>query len=246
MARVLILGATGKLGRQVVRQAVAAGHDVSVVVRDPSRLPAGVRHNVAIDIRDVSEQIPADIIKNCDALINCAGYVADGQVFVDLVDSVVSSVESIDAAEQPLCWFLAGAALLDINKEGLRGVDIPLLNATYWPHRANFDRLHRSGVAHWRLLCPGPMVDDAPVGLNGLRISIDKLPIDVPTESPLVSSFTSIVPQLKVSYADSAALMLANLDRGGRMERRRVGLAAVTEARFPDGKAKLQPEGALR
>jgi hypothetical protein len=216
------------------------------VVRDPSRLPAGVRHSVEIRIRDLSEQIPADIIKNCDALINCAGYVADGQVFVDLVESVVSSVESIDAAEQPLCWFLAGAALLDINEEGLRGVDIPLLNTTYWPHLANFERLNRSSVAHWLLLCPGPMVDEAPVGMNGLRISIDQLPIDAPSETPLVSSFASIVPQLKVSYADSAALMLANLDRGGRMERHRIGLAAVAEARFPDGKAKLQLEGAHR
>ena len=40
MARVIILGATGALGRHVLRQAVAAGHDVTVFVRTPSKLLA--------------------------------------------------------------------------------------------------------------------------------------------------------------------------------------------------------------
>ena len=39
MSRVIILGATGALGRHVLRQAVAAGHDVTVFVRTPSKLP---------------------------------------------------------------------------------------------------------------------------------------------------------------------------------------------------------------
>jgi uncharacterized protein YbjT (DUF2867 family) len=38
MARVILFGATGRLGRQVLRQALAAGHAVKVLVRDPSRL----------------------------------------------------------------------------------------------------------------------------------------------------------------------------------------------------------------
>ena len=43
MSRLLILGATGSLGRHVLRQAVAAGHDVTVFVRTPSKLPPDVR-----------------------------------------------------------------------------------------------------------------------------------------------------------------------------------------------------------
>ena len=39
MSRLLILGATGSLGRHVLRQALAAGHDVTVFVRTPSKLP---------------------------------------------------------------------------------------------------------------------------------------------------------------------------------------------------------------
>ena len=36
--RVLVIGATGKTGHEVVRQALAAGHEVTAFVRDPSRL----------------------------------------------------------------------------------------------------------------------------------------------------------------------------------------------------------------
>lgn len=41
--RVLILGATGGTGREVVRQALTLHHDVSVFVRRPEALPVGIR-----------------------------------------------------------------------------------------------------------------------------------------------------------------------------------------------------------
>jgi hypothetical protein len=41
----------------------------------------------------------------------------------------------------------------------------------------------------------------------------------------MVSAFASVIPLMTVPYADAAALMLANLDRGNVMARHRVGLA---------------------
>ncbi|MFJ7061154.1 NAD(P)-dependent oxidoreductase [Streptomyces microflavus] len=37
--RITVFGATGGIGQELVRQALAAGHEVSAVVRDPDRLP---------------------------------------------------------------------------------------------------------------------------------------------------------------------------------------------------------------
>ncbi|MFF2329985.1 MULTISPECIES: NAD(P)-dependent oxidoreductase [unclassified Streptomyces] len=37
--RITVFGATGGIGQEIVRQAVAAGHEVTAVVRDPARLP---------------------------------------------------------------------------------------------------------------------------------------------------------------------------------------------------------------
>jgi hypothetical protein len=163
-------------------------------------------------------------------VINCAGHVGGGEAFVALVDRIVSSVDLLPPAEQPACWFLAGAALLDIDPSGRRGVDLPQVKSTYWPHQVNFERLSRSRL-DWRLLCPGPMVDDPALGLDRLRVSIDVLPVEIPapasdlSDSLLLPVFASLIPQMIVPYADAAALMLANLDRSHAMSRHRVGVA---------------------
>ncbi|MFE6771673.1 NAD(P)-dependent oxidoreductase [Streptomyces fimicarius] len=40
--RITVFGATGGVGREVVGQALSAGHEVTAVVRDPDRLPASL------------------------------------------------------------------------------------------------------------------------------------------------------------------------------------------------------------
>ena len=167
--RLLILGATGSLGRHVLRQALGAGHDVTVLVRDASRVPADLRERVVVHVGDLSVSLPGDIAAGHDVLINCAGNVAEGARFVDLVARIVDSADSLPVGARPVCWFLAGAALLDIDGSGRRGVDLPKVKATYWPHRANLQRLMRSTL-DWRLLCPGPMVDQPALGIERLAI----------------------------------------------------------------------------
>jgi putative NADH-flavin reductase len=235
MSRVLIFGATGSLGRHVLRQAIDAGHEVTVLVRTPSKLSPEFRQRVSVHTGDLGALVPLDVVRGQDALINCAGHVADGDTFVGLVDRLVTGVDSLPDAEQPICWLLAGAALLDIDSSGRRGVDLSKVSATYWPHRVNLERLSRSRL-DWRLLCPGPMVDAPAIGLNRLRISLDALPVSVPAlagvvqEPLLLPVFASVIPQMTVPYADAAALMLGNLDRGIAMSCRRVGLALPSRA----------------
>ena len=229
MSRLLILGATGSLGHHVLRRAIALGHQITVFVRTPSRLPPEMRERVAVQTGDLSSGVPLDLVRGHDALVNCAGHVGDGQSFVDMVDRLVTCVDLVPAAEQPVCWLLAGAALLDINPFGRRGVDLSGVQSTYWPHRVNFERLSRSCL-DWRLLCPGPMVEGPALGLDRLRISIDALPVEVPAarglrDAEFVQLFASVVPEMIVPYADAAAVMLANLDRVNAMSRHRIGLA---------------------
>jgi uncharacterized protein len=243
--RLIILGATGSLGAHVLAHALSAGHDVSVLVRDPSRLPAEARQRIVVHTGDLDTALPPDLVRGQDALINCAGNVADGERFVSLVDRVIASVESLPTSEQPVCWFLAGAALLDIDASGRRGIELPKVKSIYWPHGANFERLRRSSI-DWRLLCPGPMVDKPPLGQERLRISLDRLPAGVIAFARalprplLLPVFASLIPQMIVPYADAAALMLANLARDSAMARRRVGLA------LPVGMRGSKPERTAR
>ncbi len=178
MPSLLIIGATGSLGRHVLRQALAAGHEVTVFVRTPSKLPSDILGRVSVHTGDLSGLVPLDLVRGHDALINCAGHIADGEAFVGLFDRLVTAVDSLPPAKQSVCWFLAGAALLDVDSSGRRGIDLPKIKSTYWPHRVNFERLSRSRL-DWRLLCPGPMVDEPALGLDRLRMSLDALPVHV-------------------------------------------------------------------
>jgi len=233
MSRVIIFGATGSLGRHVVRQAVAANHDVSVVVRTPSKLPADILSSVTVHQRDLNATSAIDlatILSGHNAAINAAGLVSEGQVFVDLLDRLVTGLEALPVGERPVCWFMAGAGLLDLDRRGRRGVDLPRIASTYWPHRVNFERIRNTDL-DWRVLCPGPMVDQQPLGIARLRTSLDRLPVEVPAVARVLPGalvlplFAYLVPEMIISYADAASLMLANLAPGGSMSRRRVGLA---------------------
>jgi putative NADH-flavin reductase len=233
MSKVLILGAAGSLGRYVAQQAIGTGHEVSVLVRTPSKLPAELREQVTVhqaDLAAVSVPDLASIVNHHDAVINTAGLVTEGQTFVDLVDRIVTSLESLPEKDRPVCWFLGGAALLDLDDRGRRGVDLPRVGSTYWPHRANFDRIRRTAL-DWRILCPGPMVHQQPLGLARMRISLDRVPVQVPgfaralPGALVLPFFVRRVPEMIVSYAEAAALIMANLTPSGEMSRHRVGLA---------------------
>ncbi|WP_326807762.1 NAD(P)H-binding protein [Streptomyces sp. NBC_01186] len=71
--RLTVFGATGGAGREVVRQAVEAGHEVTAVVRDPARLP--VRNDllrvVTADVRDDEALRP--LVAGADAGLSALG-----------------------------------------------------------------------------------------------------------------------------------------------------------------------------
>ena len=70
-------------------------------MRDPSRLPADARRQVVVHNGDLDVALPPEVVRGHDALINCAGNVADGERFVSLVDRVVTGVESLSQASGP-------------------------------------------------------------------------------------------------------------------------------------------------
>jgi len=61
--KLLVLGATGPTGLQVVHQALAQGHEISAFVRDPAKLPAADPH-----LRVVTGSLPGDVAALAAAL----------------------------------------------------------------------------------------------------------------------------------------------------------------------------------
>ncbi|GIJ43392.1 NADH-flavin reductase [Virgisporangium aliadipatigenens] len=71
--RLAVIGATGGIGRHLYAQAVAAGHEVTAVVRDPRRLP---RPHGPVSTVDLSAADPATLagaFAGCDAVLSGLG-----------------------------------------------------------------------------------------------------------------------------------------------------------------------------
>jgi putative NADH-flavin reductase len=71
---ILVLGATGGTGRQVVSQALAAGHNVTVLVRDARRVPHS-SDRLQVVQGDVTAESPtlSDVVLGQDAVISTLG-----------------------------------------------------------------------------------------------------------------------------------------------------------------------------
>lgn len=70
MSRIVVFGATGGTGREVVRQGIAAGHDVTAVVRRASREFAGAR-TVDVDFSDAQALNAA--VAGADVVVSALG-----------------------------------------------------------------------------------------------------------------------------------------------------------------------------
>src|SRR4249920_493459 len=70
--KLTIFAATGGIGRQALEQAVAAGHDVTAVVRHPEDLPPGVRA-IRADLLTPDPSTLASAVQGADAVLSGLG-----------------------------------------------------------------------------------------------------------------------------------------------------------------------------
>src|SRR6202453_362417 len=72
--RITVFGATGGIGREVVGQALAAGHHVRAVVRNPARLSVSASENLIVVTADVTDPAAiAPALDGADAGVSALG-----------------------------------------------------------------------------------------------------------------------------------------------------------------------------
>jgi putative NADH-flavin reductase len=70
--KLTIFAATGGIGHQILEQAVAAGHDVTAVVRNPGNLAGGVRA-IRADLATADAETLAPAVAGADAVLSGLG-----------------------------------------------------------------------------------------------------------------------------------------------------------------------------
>jgi putative NADH-flavin reductase len=98
--RITVFGATGRIGTEVVRQAIDAGHRVTVVVRDPAGL-AGLRPDrvVTAAVTGAAPEVLADAVSGADAVLSGLGprSRADLRLNESATTAIVRAMKATDA-----------------------------------------------------------------------------------------------------------------------------------------------------
>jgi putative NADH-flavin reductase len=151
--KLTIFGATGATGTSLTGQALAAGHEVTAVVRDPARLAIPAQPHLRIlsaDVMDPASIVPA--IAGADAVISAVGPRGTGPTTV-IQDSVRSILQAMDKTST--CRFLqvSGSVVTDEGESPyLRYLLKPLARRTFLRHvcadmRSGEDRIRDSDLA---------------------------------------------------------------------------------------------------
>ncbi len=201
--RVLVIGASGKTGHEVVRQALAAGHEVTALVRDPSRLAIRDPRLTVIrgDVRNEDDLRGA--LAGQDALISTLGGRAK-----DTMTSALSGKPGEGVMERSTEALIAAA--------GEAGVRRVVMMSTFML-APNF----RAGILKPLALYYKGMNDDKRAGEEALKRSPLDWTIVYATRltdgersgrQRLVPVTEIVTPRNTVSRSDVAAFLLAQLN----------------------------------
>jgi putative NADH-flavin reductase len=116
--RLTVLGATGGVGRHIVRHALADGHEVTAVVRDPARLP--IRHpNLSVaraDPLDAESLRPA--VEGANAVLSGIGPAALHDPAKPASTSARAAVEAMSATGVKRIVVVSAGPLNRANRSG--------------------------------------------------------------------------------------------------------------------------------
>ncbi len=133
--RLTIFGASGGTGTCLVEQALAAGHEVTAVVRDPARLavpPGEHLHAVTAAVLDPDSMAPA--LTGADAVLTAIGPHGTGPTTI-IYDSVTNIITAMDKAGPKRLMMVSGSITTDAGESPyMRYLIKPVARRTFLRH----------------------------------------------------------------------------------------------------------------
>ncbi len=197
-ARVLIVGATGGTGRQLVKQALDRGLAVTALVRDPSRLRVDHPQLTIVQGDVLDEAVVAAAVRGQDAVLSALGH---NRFFLPtriLSDGTRHILRAMDTHRVPrlVCETALGLG----DSAGRMGLYytlfvIPVILPWYFWDKTRQERLIAASGVEWVIVRPAALTDGAGRGRwhHGRHIG-------------------SLLLTTRISRADVASFMLDQLE----------------------------------
>lgn len=113
--KIAIFGATGALGRECLAQCVAAGHDVTVLVRSPAKLDTELRERVTVVEGDglVASDVERSLTGGVEGVLFAVGVVSGSpeNLCTDVTRNVLEAMPRLGVRR--FIWCGGGSTLVD-------------------------------------------------------------------------------------------------------------------------------------
>ncbi len=233
--KILVLGASGRSGFQIIRRGIAEGHEITAFVRSrdklvgqfAGKLPSGL----TVITGDASEETALTAaMTGKDIVINAAGNAWKPEGYADLVAGIIRAADKT-LGPNGRFWFFGSSSALDVPGTRIMSADLPRMPALLQAHKSNYETALATGL-DWSMICPGPMTTSASGAPHtSLQLSQDVWPFERPgitkflPRIALSIALKNKTPALTVYYEDAAKVILDNLESNGPLSRKRVGIA---------------------
>ncbi|OON69438.1 NAD(P)-dependent oxidoreductase [Hymenobacter sp. CRA2] len=156
--KIALIGATGFVGSNLLREALQRGHQVTAIVRDPGKLAAEQNQNLTVVQGDVNQ--PAELaeqLKGHDVVLNSfnAGW-TNPNLYNDFLSGCRTIERATEQAGVPRLLAIGGAGSLYIGEQQL--VDGPQFPAEYKPGataaRDYLGELRQNQTLDWTFFSP--------------------------------------------------------------------------------------------
>ena len=160
--KILIVGATGGTGRQLVAQALERGYEVTALVRNPVKL--GVEHpNLKIQQGDVLDYTSVEAaVKGQDAVVSALGhkrYFGPSRILSEGTKNIIRAMER-EGVRRFVCQTSLGIG----DSAGRYGIYytfmvIPLVVPFYFLDKTRQERLIAESKTDWVIVRPGALTN---------------------------------------------------------------------------------------
>jgi putative NADH-flavin reductase len=197
--KLIIFGATGATGTCLVEQAIAAGHDVTAIVRDPARLTVPAHQRLTVVTANVMDSAAiSSAMDGAGAVLTALGPRGTGPTSISH-DSVASIIQAMQKTGTRRLITVSGSVVSDEGESPyLRYLLKPVARVTFLRHVCADMRTAEAAVRDsdldWTIMRPPALTSKPAKGTY--RTAIDR----------------NLPHGFSVSRADLAACMLTLVD----------------------------------
>ncbi|MBT2617620.1 MULTISPECIES: NAD(P)-dependent oxidoreductase [unclassified Bacillus (in: firmicutes)] len=201
-----IIGASGKAGSLILKEALTRGHEVTAIVRDEARVQIQGASVLEKDVFDMK----AEDIKEFDVVVNAFGA-APGKEHLH-VDAGKILIKAMKGAPQTKLIVVGGAGSLFVDEaKTIRVLDTPEFPkeyfATAFNQSKNLGDLQNATDIQWTFISPSAFFDPQGNRTGGYKLGKDNLLVNSKGES-------------YVSYADFALAVLDEIENPQHINQR--------------------------